>query len=269
MDVNMKKSRSAEEVNSEDTRKGPWSVEEDTLLQNYVATHGDGRWNSVARCAGLKRSGKSCRLRWLNYLRPDVRRGNITLQEQITILDLHSRWGNRWSKIARHLPGRTDNEIKNYWRTRVLKQARNLKCDVDSEQFKDALRYVWMPRLIERIEPSSETHHPPPVSLFELHPNPTPSLHHQNGLHGSCSGSNALDSSSAKLETPLEPEDMGHNNVSVPGVCENMNDRDVEQGNITLPFAGGDSMESLWDDENLWLMQQLCDDLEIKDNFLA
>jgi len=53
MDVNKKKSRSAEEVkNSEDTRKGPWSVEEDALLQNYVATHGDGRWNSVARCAG-------------------------------------------------------------------------------------------------------------------------------------------------------------------------------------------------------------------------
>ncbi|WVZ08982.1 hypothetical protein V8G54_022328, partial [Vigna mungo] len=255
------------EVNSEDTRKGAWSVEEDTLLQNYVATHGDGRWNSVARC--LKRSGKSCRLRWLNYLRPDVRRGNITLQEQITILDLQSRWGNRWSKIARHLPGRTDNEIKNYWRTRVLKQARNLKCDVDSEQFKDALRYMWMPRMIEQIQPSSETHDPPHVSPSELYPSPTPWLHHQNGLHGSCSGSNALDLSSAKLEAPSECEDMGHNNVSVPGVCENMNDRELEQGNITLPFAGGDSMESLWDDENLWLMQQLCDDLEIKDNFLA
>jgi len=168
----------------------------------------------------------------------------------------------RWSKIARHLPGRTDNEIKNYWRTRVLKQARNLKCDVDSEQFKDALRYVWMPRLIERIQPSSETHDPLHVSPSELYPNPTPPLHHQNGFHGSCSGSNALESSSAKSE------DLGHN-VSVPGLCENLNDRDMARGNMTLPFGGGDSMESLWDDENLWLMQQLCDDLEIKDNFLA
>ncbi|KAK0581792.1 hypothetical protein LWI29_018077 [Acer saccharum] len=134
-----------------DVRKGPWTLEEDSLLMNYVAIHGDGRWNSVARCAGLKRTGKSCRLRWLNYLRPDVRRGNISLQEQLTILELHSRFGNRWSKIAQHLPGRTDNEIKNYWRTRVQKQAKQLKCDVNSKQFRDAMRYVWIPRLLERI----------------------------------------------------------------------------------------------------------------------
>jgi transcription factor MYB, plant len=103
----------------------------------------------------LKRTGKSCRLRWLNYLRPDLRRGNITAQEQLLILELHSRWGNRWSKIARHLPGRTDNEIKNYWRTRVQKHARQLNCDVHSQQFKDLMRYLWMPRLLERIHSSS------------------------------------------------------------------------------------------------------------------
>ncbi|KAL6970200.1 hypothetical protein U1Q18_029903 [Sarracenia purpurea var. burkii] len=104
---------------------------------------------------GLKRTGKSCRLRWLNYLRPDVRRGNITLEEQLLILELHSRWGNRWSKIAQHLPGRTDNEIKNYWRTRVQKHAKQLKCDVNSKQFKDAMRYLWIPRLVERIQAAS------------------------------------------------------------------------------------------------------------------
>ncbi|XP_044505650.1 transcription factor JAMYB-like [Mangifera indica] len=142
-------SASEEEV---EVRKGPWTLEEDSLLMNYVRIHGEGRWNSVARCAGLQRTGKSCRLRWLNYLRPDVRRGNITLQEQLMILQLHSRLGNRWSKIAEHLPGRTDNEIKNYWRTRVQKQAKQLKCDVNSKQFRDAMLYVWMPRLIERIQ---------------------------------------------------------------------------------------------------------------------
>ncbi|GMJ02134.1 myb domain protein 78 [Hibiscus trionum] len=138
-----------------DLIRGPWTVEEDFKLINYIAVHGEGRWNSLARCAGLKRTGKSCRLRWLNYLRPDIRRGNITLEEQLLILELHSRWGNRWSKIAQHLPGRTDNEIKNYWRTRVQKHAKQLKCDVNSKQFKDTMRYLWMPRLVERIQAAS------------------------------------------------------------------------------------------------------------------
>ncbi|CAK9187604.1 unnamed protein product [Ilex paraguariensis] len=146
------KSSMQSEEEMTDLRRGPWTVEEDFTLINYVAHHGEGRWNSVARCAGLKRTGKSCRLRWLNYLRPDVRRGNITLEEQLLILELHSRWGNRWSKIAQHLPGRTDNEIKNYWRTRVQKHAKQLKCDVNSKQFKDTMRYLWMPRLVERIQ---------------------------------------------------------------------------------------------------------------------
>ncbi|KAL3812243.1 hypothetical protein ACJIZ3_013511 [Penstemon smallii] len=144
-----------EEEEEMDLRRGPWTVEEDFTLINYIAHHGEGRWNSLARSAGLKRTGKSCRLRWLNYLRPDVRRGDITLEEQLLILELHSRWGNRWSKIAQHLPGRTDNEIKNYWRTRVQKHAKQLKCDVNSKQFKDTMRYLWMPRLVERIQAAS------------------------------------------------------------------------------------------------------------------
>ncbi|MQL72560.1 hypothetical protein Taro_004891 [Colocasia esculenta] len=142
-------------VDPMDLRKGPWTAEEDLLLVNYIAVHGDGRWNSLARSAGLKRSGKSCRLRWLNYLRPDVRRGNFSPEEQLLILELHCRWGNRWSKIAQHLPGRTDNEIKNYWRTRVQKHAKQLKCDVNSRQFRDAVHYLWIPRLMEKIQAAS------------------------------------------------------------------------------------------------------------------
>ncbi|PHU01626.1 Transcription factor [Capsicum chinense] len=142
------------ENNIVELKRGPWTVEEDFILVNYIAHHGEGRWNTLAHCAGLKRTGKSCRLRWLNYLRPDVRHGNITLEEQLLILQLHSRWGNRWSKIAQHLPGRTDNEIKNYWRTRVQKHAKTLKCDVNSKQFQDTLHYIWIPRLVERIQAS-------------------------------------------------------------------------------------------------------------------
>ncbi|CAJ2673756.1 unnamed protein product [Trifolium pratense] len=102
-------------------RKGPWTAEEDRLLIEYVRVHGEGRWNSVARLTGLRRNGKSCRLRWVNYLRPDLKRGQITPQEESIILDLHARW----STIARNLPGRTDNEIKNYWRTHFKKKAKN------------------------------------------------------------------------------------------------------------------------------------------------
>ncbi|KAH7658481.1 myb proto-oncogene protein plant protein [Dioscorea alata] len=138
-----------------DLRRGPWTLEEDSLLVHYIALHGEGRWNLLARSSGLKRTGKSCRLRWLNYLKPDVKRGNLSPEEQFLILELHSRWGNRWSRIAQHLPGRTDNEIKNYWRTRVQKQARQMKIDSNSSLFADAVRCFWMPRLLEKMQASS------------------------------------------------------------------------------------------------------------------
>ncbi|XP_073013521.1 transcription factor MYB1-like [Typha latifolia] len=102
--------------------KGAWTSHEDKLLSDYITAHGLGRWRSVPANAGLNRCGKSCRLRWLNYLRPDIKRGNITKEEEDLIVRLHNLLGNRWSLIAGRLPGRTDNEIKNYWNTYLRKK---------------------------------------------------------------------------------------------------------------------------------------------------
>ncbi|XP_020888014.1 transcription factor MYB7 isoform X2 [Arabidopsis lyrata subsp. lyrata] len=106
----------------EHMNKGAWTKEEDERLVSYIKSHGEGCWRSLPRAAGLLRCGKSCRLRWINYLRPDLKRGNFTHDEDELIVKLHSLLGNKWSLIAARLPGRTDNEIKNYWNTHIKRK---------------------------------------------------------------------------------------------------------------------------------------------------
>ncbi|KAL3504741.1 hypothetical protein ACH5RR_034582 [Cinchona calisaya] len=103
-------------------KKGPWTPEEDQKLIDYIQKHGHGSWRALPKLAGLNRCGKSCRLRWTNYLRPDIKRGKFSQEEEQKILHLHSILGNKWSAIATHLPGRTDNEIKNFWNTHLKKK---------------------------------------------------------------------------------------------------------------------------------------------------
>ncbi|XP_045799731.1 transcription factor MYB10-like [Trifolium pratense] len=103
-------------------KRGPWSPAEDLKLIAFVQKFGHENWRSLPKQAGLQRCGKSCRLRWINYLRPDLKRGNFTVEEEDTIIRLHKAFGNKWSKIASCLPGRTDNEIKNVWNTHLKKK---------------------------------------------------------------------------------------------------------------------------------------------------
>ncbi|XP_076957554.1 uncharacterized protein LOC143633080 [Bidens hawaiensis] len=107
----------------ENVKRGPWSPEEDAKLKTFIEKYGTGgNWIALPHKAGLKRCGKSCRLRWLNYLRPNIKHGEFTDDEDKIICNLYANIGSRWSIIAAQLPGRTDNDIKNYWNTKLKKK---------------------------------------------------------------------------------------------------------------------------------------------------
>ncbi|KAJ7971983.1 Myb-related protein [Quillaja saponaria] len=112
-------------------KKGPWTPEEDIVLVSYIQEHGPGNWRSVPTNTGLLRCSKSCRLRWTNYLRPGIKRGNFTPHEEGMIIHLQALLGNKWAAIASYLPQRTDNDIKNYWNTHLKKKLKKLQSAMD------------------------------------------------------------------------------------------------------------------------------------------
>ncbi|XP_022725872.1 myb-related protein 308-like [Durio zibethinus] len=118
----------------QDTNKGAWSKQEDEKLINYIRKHGEGCWRTLPQAAGLLRCGKSCRLRWINYLRPNIKRGNFAEDEEDLIIKLHALLGNRWSLIAGRLPGRTDNEVKNYWNSHLRRKLVNIGIDPNNHR---------------------------------------------------------------------------------------------------------------------------------------
>ncbi|KAF2552863.1 hypothetical protein F2Q70_00025752 [Brassica cretica] len=117
-----------------EVKKGPWTTEEDKKLINFILTNGHCCWRALPKLAGLRRCGKSCRLRWTNYLRPDLKRGLLSHDEEQLVIDLHAHLGNKWSKIASRLPGRTDNEIKNHWNTHIKKKLVKMGIDPVTHQ---------------------------------------------------------------------------------------------------------------------------------------
>ncbi|CAO2817178.1 unnamed protein product [Amaranthus hypochondriacus] len=113
----------------ENVKRGQWTPEEDNKLSSYIAQHGTRNWRLIPKNAGLQRCGKSCRLRWTNYLRPDLKHGQFSQAEEETIMKLHAVVGNRWSLIAAQLPGRTDNDVKNHWNTKLKKKLTGMGID--------------------------------------------------------------------------------------------------------------------------------------------
>ncbi|KAG8083158.1 hypothetical protein GUJ93_ZPchr0014g47008 [Zizania palustris] len=112
----------------EAVRKGPWTAEEDEVLRQHVRTHGPRDWSSIRSKGLLPRIGKSCRLRWVNKLRPDLKTGcKFSAEEERVVIELQAQFGNKWARIAAYLPGRTDNDVKNFWSTRQKRLARLLR----------------------------------------------------------------------------------------------------------------------------------------------
>ncbi|KAL5783514.1 hypothetical protein ACOSP7_008543 [Xanthoceras sorbifolium] len=236
--------------------RGAWTAMEDKILTSYIKVHGEGKWRNLPKRAGLKRCGKSCRLRWLNYLRPDIKRGNITHDEEELIIRLHKLLGNRWSLIAGRLPGRTDNEIKNYWNTTLAKKSKAQSSEMSPPP---------QPPPPPPSEPNTVTHSSNPPTKIQVirtkatrcskalvslvHPPPTHHHDHQ-------------DSSSTD---PSESHDNHHHqNFLVDHSCE---EQQLEMCNYEPGFlvaagfgefgpTNGDAKVDTGYDNNMWLAHQ-------------
>ncbi|WCJ33526.1 myb domain protein 4 [Euphorbia peplus] len=173
-----------------DTNKGAWSKQEDQKLIDYIRQHGEGCWRTLPQSAGLLRCGKSCRLRWINYLRPDLKRGNFAEDEEDLIIKLHALLGNRWSLIAGRLPGRTDNEVKNYWNSHLRRKLMNLGIDPNNH----------------RLNPINLLHHNPQDSA------------------------STTSSSAFKVEPPLKLENVDTNNNNNDNHHDDDDDQHASEG---------------------------------------
>ncbi|CAH1439504.1 unnamed protein product [Lactuca virosa] len=146
-------------------KKGAWSEDEDNKLRAYIQRYGHWNWGLLPKFAGVSRSGKSCRLRWMNYLRPNIKHGNFTKEEDDLLIDLHKKLGNKWSTIAAKLPGRSDNEIKNRWNTHLKKRAQNEHTESSKEHL-GTLEYHQATSKENHVNKTNLQHQPEVGTLF-------------------------------------------------------------------------------------------------------
>lgn len=118
--------KSDHEVENYSINKGPWTREEDEKLKALIEKYSPRNWSFLAKLLGT-RQGKQCRERWHNHLNPSIKKTPFTPEEDMVIVQLHMKYGNRWSEIAKHLPGRTDNAIKNYWNSSIQKRFQSIR----------------------------------------------------------------------------------------------------------------------------------------------
>ncbi|KAK8529636.1 hypothetical protein V6N13_102541 [Hibiscus sabdariffa] len=240
-------------------RKGTWTPEEDRKLMAYVTRYGCWNWRQLPKYAGLARCGKSCRLRWMNYLRPNIKRGNYSNEEEDTIIRLHDSLGNRWSAIAAQLPGRTDNEVKNHWHT-TLKKRFKQKPSSTAEGGKDQTNKRGIIREKEETKLNNISPNPPLILESSLS-SPQPASSDQNssistdnntvvsGKLDSVSDGNALfeayeaDSGSFWTE-PFFPDSYYMcSDMSVPFEAEAEAEFPLINGEITYPFGFYDQLD--------------------------
>ncbi|KAK6788360.1 hypothetical protein RDI58_016885 [Solanum bulbocastanum] len=231
-------------------KRGPWSKEEDDLLIDYIKKKGHPNWRALPKLAGLLRCGKSCRLRWTNYLRPDIKRGNFTHQEEDTIIKLHQVLGNSWSAIASRLPGRTDNEIKNIWHTR-LKKKRNESQPQETPDIQSEPESSNMDIHLEEANNSKDNNSEisSPKINIEIRQQPSSSLSTSSSSEYSCSNTTATSSESRNQimsDNLLEVDDDIWSEVVWAPVDDNYLDLSLMEDNYQINCSFNDDW--FWDD---------------------